>query len=276
ITGTNGSVAHDTLIDATVTTPDFSLSASPNSVSFVVNDSAASTVTLQSLYGFTGTVDLTTSSAPIGVVTTCSPSSLLGNASATCTLNSTSIGSYGVTITGTGGSLTHAISIDVTVTPVPIPDFSLLAAPTSLSFVAGQSATSTIQLQSTNGFNGAVDLSAESSPSGLTTICTPSILQRSDTSTCTIGGSLPGAYTVTVTGTDGSLSHNATITVTMEPQPQPDFSMWADPDSVSFLAGESTSAIVGIVSSDGFADPVDLTAASVPSGITGTCSPSTI
>ncbi len=79
-----------------------------------------------------------------------------------------------------------------------------------------------------------------------------------------------------MTGTDGSLSHNATITVTMEPQPQPDFSLWADPDSVSFIAGESTSAIVGIVSSDGFADPVDLTAASVPSGITGTCSPSTI
>ena len=276
ITGTNGSVAHNTAVAATVTTPDFSLSASPNSVSFVVNDSATSTVALQSVNGFSGTVDLTTASAPIGVTTVCSPSSLVGNASATCTLNASSIGSYTATITGTSGSLTHATSIDVTVTPVPIPDFSLLADPTSLSFVAGQSATSTIQLQSTNGFNGAVDLSAESSPSGLTTICTPSILQGSDTSTCTIGGSVPGAYTVTVTGTDGSLSHNATITVTMEPQPQPDFSLWADPDSVSFIAGESTSAIVGIVSSDGFADPVDLTAASVPSGITGTCSPSTI
>ena len=276
ITGTNGSVAHDTLIDATVTTPDFSLSASPNSVSFVVNDSATSTVTLQSLYGFTGTVDLTTSSAPIGVVTACSPSSLVGNASATCTLNSTSIGSYSVTITGTSGSLTHAISIDVSVTPVPVPDFSLLADPTSLSFVAGQSATSTIQLQSTGGFNGPVDLSAESSPSGLSTSCTPSTLQGSDTSTCTIDGSVPGTFAVIVTGMNGSLVHNATIAVTVEPQLQPDFSLYADPDSVSFLAGESTTAIVGIVSSGGFADPVDLTAVSVPGGITATCSPSTI
>src|SRR5204862_8172041 len=157
----------------TVTTPDFPLTASTNSVSFVVNDSATSTVTLQSLYGFTGTVDLTTSSAPIGVVTACSPSSLVGNATATCTLNSTSIGSYSVTVMGTGGSLTHAISIDVTVTPVPIPDFSLLAGPTSLSFVAGPSATSTIPLQSTGGFNGPVDLSAEYAHSGLSTGCTP-------------------------------------------------------------------------------------------------------
>src|SRR5207244_11947558 len=127
-------------------------------------------------------------------------SSLVGNASATCTLNSTSIGSYSVTITGTSGSLTHAISIDVSVTPVPVPDFSLLADPTSLSFVAGQSATSTIQLQSTGGFNGPVDLSAESSPSGLSTSCTPSTLQGSDTSTCPIHRSLPGTYVVILTG----------------------------------------------------------------------------
>src|SRR5439155_24122675 len=213
ITGTNGSVAHNAAVAATVTTPDFSLSASPNSVSFVVNDSATSTVTLQSVNGFSGTVDLTTASAPIGVTTVCSPSSLVGNASATCTLNASSIGSYTATITGTSGSLTHAISIDVTVTPVPVPDFSLLADPTSLSLVAGQSATSTIQLQSTGGFNGPVDLTAESSPSGLSTSCTPSTLQGSDTSTCTIDGSLPGTFAVCVTSMNRSLVHNATITV---------------------------------------------------------------
>src|SRR5206468_1881089 len=246
--------------------PDFSLSAKPASVTFNAGSSATSVVSLASTGGFNGTVDLTTASAPAGVTTTCvpssltgnasstgtltaasapigvttvcSPSSLVGNASATCTLNASSIGSYTATITGTSGSLTHTTSIDVTVTPVPIPDFSLLADPTSLSIVAGQSATSTIQLQPTNGFNGAVDLSAESSPSGLTAICTPSSLQGSDASTCTIGGSVPGAYTVVVTGADGSLSHNATIDVTMEPQPQPDFSLWADPDRVSFIAGE--------------------------------------
>src|SRR5207249_1655000 len=156
--------------------PDFSLSAKPTSVTFNAGSSATSVVSLASTGGFNGTVGLTTASAPAGVTTTCVPSSLTGNASSTCTLTAPNPGAYTVTITGTSGSLTHAISIDVSVTPVPVPDFSLLADPTSLSFVAGQSATSTIQLQSTGGFNGPVDLTAESSPSGLSTSCTPSTL----------------------------------------------------------------------------------------------------
>src|SRR5437016_3030871 len=225
ITGTNGSVAHDTLIDATVTTPDFSLSASPNSVSFVVNDSATSTVTLQSLYGFTGTVDLTTSSAPIGVATACSPSSLVGNASATCTLNSTSIGSYSVTITGTSGSLTHAISIDVSVTPVPVPDFSLYADPDSVSFLAGESTTAIVGIVSSGGFAGPVDLTAVSVPGGITATCSPSTIAGSETSTCTLSGTAAGRYTVDVSGTAGQGSPVRIVSIAVEVragEPMPD------------------------------------------------------
>src|SRR5439155_300369 len=207
---------------------------------------------------------LTTASAPAGVTTTCVPSSLTGNASSTCTLTAPNPGAYTVTITGTNGSVAHDTLIDATATT---PDFCLSASPNSVPFAVTDSATSTIQLQSTGGFNGPVDLTAESSPSGLSTSCTPSTLQGSDTSTCTIDGSVPGTYAVIVTGTNGRLVHNATIAVTVEPQVQPDFSLYTDPNSVSFLAGESTTAIVGIVSSGGFAGPVDLTAASVPGGI---------
>src|SRR5437016_2224007 len=225
ITGTNGSVAHDTKIDATVTTPDFSLSASPNSVSFVANDSATSTVTLQSLYGFAGTVDLTTSSAPIGVTTACSPSSLLGNASATCTLNSTSTGPYGVTITGTAGSLTHAISIDVSVTPVPVPDFSLYADPDSVSFLAGESTTAIVGIVSSGGFAGPVDLTAVSVPGGITATCSPSTIAGSETSTCTLSGTAAGRYTVDVSGTAGQGSPVRIVSIAVEVragEPMPD------------------------------------------------------
>src|SRR5207253_11062699 len=47
--------------------PDFSLSANPTSVSFATGSTATSTVSLASSGGFTGTVDLTTSSSPSGV-----------------------------------------------------------------------------------------------------------------------------------------------------------------------------------------------------------------
>jgi hypothetical protein len=277
ITGMNGTLVHETTIDATVTVPDFSLSAIPISVSFIVNQSANSTITLQSTNGFAGTVDLTAAAVPSGVSTSCSPSSLIGSGSAVCTFNAAVVGTYTVTITGTSGSLTHSASIDVTVTAVPQPDFSLLANPTGVSFEAGQSAASTIQLQPTAGFNGIVDLTADSTPSGLTISCAPSSISGTDISTCSIGGSTPGSYTATVTGTSATLVHNATITVTVQPpSPQPDFTLYADPDTVSFIAGESASVVVGVVSSGGFASPVQLSAASVPGGITTDCSPSTI
>src|SRR5205814_1567010 len=46
ITGTSGTLVHSATIDVLVLEPDFSLTASPNSVSFVVNNSATSTIAL--------------------------------------------------------------------------------------------------------------------------------------------------------------------------------------------------------------------------------------
>src|SRR5256712_346470 len=93
------------------------------------------------------------------------------------------------------------------------PDFSLSANPSTVTFVAGQSATSTISLQSTGGFAGTVSLTAVSSPAGLTTSCVPSSITGSQTSTCTIGGTTPGSFAAVVTGTNGTLSHSTSIGV---------------------------------------------------------------
>src|SRR2546427_531999 len=95
------------------------------------------------------------------------------------------------------------------------PDFALSANPTSVSFVADQSATSTISLHSTGGFTGTVALTAASAPSGVTASCAPSSISGSQTSICTLASSTPGSFTVTVTGTSGSLVHTTSISVTV-------------------------------------------------------------
>src|SRR3989454_764521 len=140
-------------------------------------------------------------------------STISGSQPSPCTFTASATGSYTVTITGTSGSLVHTTSIGVTVTAPPIPDFSIAANPTTVSFVAGQSASSTISLQSTGGFAGTVSLTAVSSPAGLTTSCVPSSTTGSQTSTCTIGGTTPGSFTAVVTGTNGTLSHSTSIGV---------------------------------------------------------------
>jgi len=193
--------------------PDFSLSANPTTVSFVAGQSATSTISLHPTGGFNGTVDLTTSSSPSGITTSCVPSSINGTQTSTCTFTGSTAGSYNVTVTGTSGSLLHTTSIGVTVTsPVP-PDFSITANPASVSFPAGQSATSSISLQSSGGFAGTVSLAVASSPTGLTASCFPASIAGSQTSTCTFSGTTPGSYTVMVTGTSGNLSHSASIAV---------------------------------------------------------------
>src|SRR2546425_1387844 len=195
--------------------PDFTFSANPATVSFVAGLSATSTVSLTAGGGFTGTVALTAVSVPVGVTTSCAPSSISGTQTSTCTLSGTNAGTYAVTITGTSASLVHTTPIATTVTAAPTPDYSLSANPTSVSFLAGQSATSTISLHPTGGFTGTVALTASSAPAGVTTSCTPSSISGTQTSTCTLSGTNAGTYTVTITGTSGALAHTAPVAVTI-------------------------------------------------------------
>ncbi|HEX9566400.1 MAG TPA: alkaline phosphatase family protein [Thermoplasmata archaeon] len=103
----------------------------------------------------------------------------------------------------------------------PVPDFSIAANPASISFVPSQSATSTISLQSTGGFTGSVALTTASSPAGVTGGCSPSTISGTQTSTCTLTASTAGSYSVTVTGTSGSLVHTTSISVSVTANPPP-------------------------------------------------------
>src|SRR5881296_1890956 len=103
----------------------------------------------------------------------------------------------------------------------PVPDFSIVANPASISFVPSQSATSTISLQSTGGFTGTVALTTASSPAGVTGSCSPSTISGPQTSTCTLTGTTAGSYSVTVIGTSESLAHATTISVSVTTNPPP-------------------------------------------------------
>src|SRR5438477_3062986 len=98
---------------STGSSPDFSIAASPASVS----GSGSSTVTVNALNGFTGTVALSASGAPAGSTAALSPTSVAGSGSSTLTLSpgSAAAGTYPITVTGTSGSLTHSVSVSWTI-----------------------------------------------------------------------------------------------------------------------------------------------------------------
>jgi hypothetical protein len=200
-------------------TPNFTLSASPSSLSVTRGNSGNSTITVTPSGGFTGSVTLSASGLPAGVTAsfgtnpTTSTSVLTLTASATATT-----GTASVTITGISGALTHTTSISLTVNAVATPDFSLSASPSSLTVTQGTSGNSTITETPSGGFTGSVNLSASGLPAGVTAsfgtnpTTSTSVLTLTASATATTGTS-----TVTVTGVSGALTHTTSISLTVNP-----------------------------------------------------------
>jgi hypothetical protein len=193
---------------------DFSLSASPSSLSVARGASATSTVAVVPGGGFTGAVALSASGLPMGVTATFSPASTTGTSTLTLAASSTAAaGTSTITVTGVSGALTHTAAVSLAVTAPQPADFSLSALPSSLAVVQGSSGAATLSIARTGGFTGSVAFSVSALPAGVTatfapasTTGTSSGLTLAASSTATVG-----TATVTVTGTSGTLVHTTTV-----------------------------------------------------------------
>ncbi len=111
-------IARD-LIGGTTATNDFSISASPTSVSVAQGSSGTSTISTAVTSGSAQSVALSASGLPAGVTASFSPTSVTAGASSTLTLTASSTattGSYTLNVTGTGASATHTVSVTLTLT----------------------------------------------------------------------------------------------------------------------------------------------------------------
>ena len=213
----------------TTGTPDFTIGASPSSVTINQGSNGTSTITITSLSGFNAATTLSASGLPSGVTAAFStnPVTPPANGSATSTLtltasSSATTGAAAVTITGTSGSTTHTTTINLTVNTAAQPNFTIGAAPASVVVTQGGNGTSTLTVTSQNSFSSATTLSASGLPSGVTAAFSSNPVtppaNGSATSTLTLTASATattGTATVTVTGTSGSLTHSTTISLTV-------------------------------------------------------------
>ncbi len=209
--------ANNCVLPPAAPTQNFSLSASPSSVSVTQGSSANSTITVTDSGGFTGSVTLSASGLPSGVTASFGTNPTTNTSTVTFTATSTATtGTSTVTITGTSGSLSHTTTVSLTVSATATPNFSLSASPSSLTVTQGSSGSSTITVTDSGGFTGSVSLSNSTLPSGVT--ATFSTNPATSTSTVTFTASstaTTGTSTVTITGTSGSLTHTTTISLTV-------------------------------------------------------------
>ncbi len=277
VTGTSGSLTqHTTFFLTIIGRPDFSITANPPAaVTLTPGSNPTATVTIASLFGFTGTVSVSATNLPAGVSANFSPSSVNGSGTVTINFNgqtSTPSGTTNISIVGTSGSLTHSATIAFTVTGTN-PDFSLQANPTSISIAQGGTATSALTVGPLNGFSGTVALAASGLPAGVTASFSPASTTGTSTLTLTASSTATvGTSNVTVTGTSGSLSHSVTIALTVTSN-QPSFKLSAAPATLSMAQGASGNSTITVSPVNGFTGTVALAASGLPAGVTAAFSP---
>ena len=133
---------------------------------------------------------------------------------------STAVGDVNITVIGTSGIVSHSTPLKLTVTAAK--DFSLSVSPVQVAAtIGGLSQEFNVSVAGENGFTDDVSMGITGLPAGTTT-------QPASPFTVAAGGnqnvavSLPmataiGNFSLQVTGTSGSLSHNADVGLTVLP-----------------------------------------------------------
>jgi hypothetical protein len=101
---------------------DFSISASPASMTITAGDSASYTISTAGLNGSSSNVELSFNGLPTDNASL-SPPVIIGNGTSTLTVSTTSAtpaGFYSITITGTSGAFTHSTTVTLSV-DAPLP-----------------------------------------------------------------------------------------------------------------------------------------------------------
>jgi kumamolisin len=221
----NGSGLINALAGPPSTTPAFSLSASPASLSVVQGNAGTSIITTVASGTYNSAIALSASGQPTGVTVNFSPTSIAapgsGTSTATFTVASTTVaGTYTITVTGNGGGITQITTISLTVTKPASPAFAISVSPTAGSLARGQSGYAVVTTTATGGFNSAVALSATGLPSGVTGSFSPASIAApgAGTSHFTLTVSRnagTGTYPITIKGTGGGSTHTTTLTFTV-------------------------------------------------------------
>ena len=206
-----------------VPTPDFSIGATPSSVTADPGTNALYTVTLAPSNGYSGTVNLTVSGLPSGANASFSPATVVPPGSSTLTVGTsptTPAGSYTLIITGmdTTGAPAHSTTVTMVVNLKG--GFTVSATPFVPNPVSrGGKTGDTVTATASGNFNGTVTFSASGLPPRSTATFNPTSIIGSGSATLTIQTlrkTTSGNYLITITGSRGSLSSSTTVPLTVQ------------------------------------------------------------
>jgi len=205
----------------------FTITQIPNLLTVHPGFSSTPMINLTSIDNFFGNVTLTAAPGYPGLTTswTTQTLALLPNAtvSAGITIAASSSlppGTYSVMVSASSNGVIHLAIITIVI-PFP-PDFNIVIAPSQLIIQPGMSAAATITLHGISNFNGTINLTSQLQGAGPVTnlsVQSATLTYSASTTTITLTVSLPSNappgsnYTITISATNGTTTHQASMTV---------------------------------------------------------------
>ena len=209
----SGSITGSSLVTVTAA-PDFSLAASPATLSIAQSSSVTNAISLTNLNGFSGSVTLSQPSGlPSGVTANLAPTAISGTATSTLTLTASSTAATGpatLTITGVSGSLSHQVLLNLTVTSVSLS--SLMLSPNPV--FGGNACTGTVTLTAPAPTGGA-SIALTSANTAAATVPATVIVPAGATTATFAVTTLPqsGQVSSSITAAFSGVSKPVTLTV---------------------------------------------------------------
>ncbi len=181
----------------------FALALAPSEVELTQGATAEVAVTLDRSGGFAGSVELAVTGAPTGLTAALGSTTLSGDATELVLTAASDLaaGDYTLTVAATGeGTEAREAQVVVTVVETSAGSFEISLAPASLSVQQGASASSTVTIDRSGGYAGAVTLGVENVPAGVSVqLSETSVAGTEATIQVDVGaGTVVGAFTLTV------------------------------------------------------------------------------
>lgn len=265
IVGTAGSLSASSPLTLTVGTPSFTLNGG-GTLQVGEGSSASTYAFISSQFGFSGKVSFSASGLPAGVTASFSPNPTANLSQMTVAASSSAApGEYAFTLTGTSGSLRESVPMYVNIVRSSLGLYG-----GGVAIVGrGSSGSTWVNIDTSQGFRGNVQLAAANLPTGVTASFSPNPTATSSTINLTAASTAPlGQYDFTVTGTSGVQTATISLPVRIV---DPTFTLSSNGE-VSLGQGSSGNGYLFVNTEYGFTGQVQMVVKGLPAGVTASFS----
>jgi DNA-binding beta-propeller fold protein YncE len=241
-----------------VLTPSFTLSVTNPTISLQqLGTAQGQIIQVNSVNGFSGTVNVSFQNLPTGIsVSPAGPYTIAAGQGQPVSISASSTsatGNLALTLSGTSGSLNNSTTFIAAVSAAT-PSFQLsVQAPSIQIQQQGISQGQNIQINPMGGFSGAVSVSFQNLPTGVSvTPPGPYSIVAGQSQSVMISASnsaAVGNYTLTLNGTGGTLTSNTSFTVAVSAAAS--FQLSAQPSSLSLTPGSTANILLTLSSNSG-------------------------